>query len=78
MRDKDLYAQILGITYPWLVGEVGLRLQEGEVVVHLELAPGHALSCAAKRLPGTTPGSAGGGIWTPVSIARCWLPMYLG
>ncbi len=54
MRDRDLYAQILGITYPWLVREVGLRLQEGEVIIHLELAPGHALSCplCGKAAPG--------------------------
>jgi len=45
MRDKELYAQILGITYPWLVREVGLRLQEGEVLIHLELAREYALAC---------------------------------
>ena len=54
MRDKELYAQILGITYPWLVREVGLRLQDGEVLIHLELAPGHALTCplCGKAAPG--------------------------
>jgi len=43
MRDKDLYAQILGITYPWFVREVELHLQEGEVIVHLELDPNYRL-----------------------------------
>ena len=43
MRDKDFYAQILGITYPWFVGEVKLQLQEGEVTVYLELHPDYAL-----------------------------------
>ena len=54
MRDKELYAQILGITHPWLVGEVELRLQEGEVMIHLELAPDYALTCplCGKAAPG--------------------------
>jgi transposase len=54
MRDKDLYAQILGITYPWVVREVELRLAEGEVVVHLDLAPDYALTCplCGKAAPG--------------------------
>ncbi len=54
MKDKDLYAQILGITYPWTVREVGLRLQGGEVIIHLELAPGYALTCplCGKAAPG--------------------------
>lgn len=45
MRDKELYAKILGITYPWTVRDVELRLQEGEVIVHLELAPDYVLIC---------------------------------
>lgn len=54
MRDKDLYAQILGITYPWFVGEVELQLQEGEVIVHLELDPDYTLTCplCGKATPG--------------------------
>ena len=31
MRDKDLYAQILGIKSPWQVSGVELALSEGEV-----------------------------------------------
>jgi len=54
MRDKELYAQILGIRYPWIVGEVELHLQEGEVIVHLELAPDYTLTCplCGKASPG--------------------------
>ena len=54
MRDKDLYAQILGIRYPWIVGEVELQLQEGAVIVHLELAPDYTPSCpvCGKASPG--------------------------
>ena len=54
MKDKDLYAQILGITYPWLVHDVELRLQENEVIIHLELASGYALACplCGKAAPG--------------------------
>lgn len=33
MRDRDLYARILGIESPWQVTNVDLRLNEGEVVV---------------------------------------------
>lgn len=35
MRDKDLYAKILGIESPWRVTDVDLDLEKGEVVVHL-------------------------------------------
>ena len=45
MRDKDLYAQILGIQAPWLVREVALNLDEGEVVVHVHHDPQVPLSC---------------------------------
>ena len=54
MRDKDLYAPILGIAYPWFVGEVELQLQEGEVIVHLELDSDYTLTCplCGKASPG--------------------------
>jgi len=45
MRDRDLYAQILGIESPWQVRDVELHLKEGEVVVHVELEPGAHLVC---------------------------------
>jgi transposase len=45
MRDKDLYAQILGITPPWRVRAVDLRLKEGEVEVFLDHDPSVALVC---------------------------------
>lgn len=35
MRDKDLYAKILGIETPWKVTDVDLALEKGEVLVHL-------------------------------------------
>ncbi len=44
MRDKDLYARILGIETPWRVAEVELNLQQGEVVVHVE-HDGESLGC---------------------------------
>ena len=40
MRDKDLYAQILGIESPWKVSGVELTLAGGEVVVHVEQEEG--------------------------------------
>ncbi len=54
MKDKDLYAQILGITYPWTVRDVDLRLQVGEVIIQLDLVSGYALTCplCGKPAPG--------------------------
>jgi len=36
MQDRELYRQILGITAPWFVDRVELRLGEGEVHVYLD------------------------------------------
>ena len=36
MRYVDLYAQILGVDEPWKVVDVELRLEQGEVEVHVE------------------------------------------
>ena len=40
MRDRELYARILGIEAPWRVEGVELNLEEGEVVVQVEHAGG--------------------------------------
>lgn len=45
MRDKDLYAQILGIKSPWQVSSVELELSAGEVTVHVEQEKGAKQSC---------------------------------
>lgn len=45
MRDKDLYAQILGIESPWQVTGVELALSEGEVTVHVEQDKGSPQYC---------------------------------
>jgi transposase len=45
MRDKDLYAQILGIKSPWQVSGVELALSEGEVTVHVEQEEGTTQCC---------------------------------
>ena len=45
MRDKDLYAQILGIKSPWRVSSVELALSEGEVTVYIEQEGGIAQCC---------------------------------
>jgi len=45
MRDKDLYAQILGIKSPWRVSSVELALSEGEVTVHVEQEAGTTQCC---------------------------------
>lgn len=48
MRDKDLYAQILGIKSPWQVSNVELAQSAGEVTVYVEQekgAPQHCPTC---------------------------------
>lgn len=54
MRDKDLYAQILGITSPWQVASVELNASEGEVTVEVEQEPGVRACCptCGKESPG--------------------------
>lgn len=45
MRDKELYAQILGIKRPWQVASVELSVSEGEVRVEVEQASGWRSCC---------------------------------
>ena len=45
MRDRDLFARILGIESPWQVEDVELHLADGEVVVHVAIEPGAQLVC---------------------------------
>jgi transposase len=54
MRDKDLYAQILGIKSPWQVTDVDLKVPEGEVTVHVEQEEGVRSCCPScgKESPG--------------------------
>ena len=54
MKDRDLYAQILGISSPWRVADVELTLNAGRVKVHVEIEPGTKLVCphCGKPVPG--------------------------
>ena len=54
MRDKELYAQILGLQNPWSVREVALNLEKGEVVIHVHHNPLTPLLCPAcgSEVPG--------------------------
>jgi transposase len=54
MRDKDLYAQILGIKSPWQVADVELDVSKGEVTVHVEQEQGVKSCCPScgKASPG--------------------------
>ncbi len=54
MRDKDLYAQILGIKSPWQVSEVDLNVAKGEVMVRVEREEGMKSCCplCKKESPG--------------------------
>src|SRR5210317_139459 len=54
MRDKDLYAQILGIKSPWQVSGVDLNVPEGEVTVQVEQEEGVRSCCptCGKESPG--------------------------
>lgn len=45
MRDKDLYATILGIQDPWIVTEVKLDPESEEVTVQIEFRAGRDLQC---------------------------------
>jgi transposase len=51
MRDKDLYAQILGIKAPWQVADVKLALAEDTVHVCVEQAPGAPQVCPQCGVP---------------------------
>lgn len=46
MRDKDLYAKILGISPPWQVQDVNLQLDDGEVHVFITTADKTVLRCS--------------------------------
>jgi len=35
MKDTELYSQILGINSPWFVAEIEMKMEEGEIFVHL-------------------------------------------
>ncbi len=54
MRDKNLYAQILGIQSPWVVREVDLNLQGGEIHIHVNYDPQGSLTCpeCGSEVPG--------------------------
>jgi len=54
MRDKELYARILGLEKPWQVSDVNLDMKAGEVTIHLERIPGAELLCpeCGKPAPG--------------------------
>ena len=54
MRDKDLYAQILGIESPWQVSEVDLDVRKREVTVRVEREEGVRSCCpnCGKESPG--------------------------
>jgi transposase len=45
LRDRDLYAKILGLTDPWIVSDVDLDAKAKTVVVHLARAAGAILAC---------------------------------
>ena len=45
MRDRDLYAKLLGIEAPWSVRDVDARLEAGEAEVRIGLAPKCRLAC---------------------------------
>jgi transposase len=45
MQDRQLYEQILGITTPWFVERVELKVNDGEVHVHLGHKPSATWSC---------------------------------
>ncbi len=50
MRDRTLYARLLGIEDPWRVTDVTLRLEEEQAVfVSVEMGSGIALHCVSRQ-----------------------------
>ena len=45
MRDKELYAEILGIGKPWYVEDVELRLESVEVIIKVAMSGKEELKC---------------------------------
>jgi transposase len=45
VRDRDLYAKILGLSEPWRVADVELDVAAKSVVVRLAHSPDDALVC---------------------------------
>ncbi|MCD6163239.1 MAG: ISL3 family transposase [candidate division Zixibacteria bacterium] len=54
MKDKDLYGQILGLSSPWYVADVSLRLGKGMVKIYVAVEEGAQLCCpvCGKASPG--------------------------
>src|SRR5579884_1273465 len=46
VQDRELYSQILGVKEPWRVESVELKLEQGEVHVHLAHDPERQWPCA--------------------------------
>ena len=65
MRDRELYARILGTEAPWRVEGVELKLEEGEVVVQVEHVGGgcdvRSVSVVGAGRTRSSDGGAGGG-----------------
>lgn len=45
MRDIKLYEKLLGLEPPWKISEVELRLEQGEVVLHVDVQGGTIWGC---------------------------------
>ena len=45
MRDIKLYERLLGLEPPWRIDSVDLRLEQGEVVLHVEVQEGTLWGC---------------------------------
>lgn len=78
MRDKDLYAQILGIQNPWQVTHVDLVPSEGEVTVHVEVKAGAPHNCprCGNVSPGYDTRPVAGAIWIPASTKPLFRLMF--
>ena len=67
MQDRELYRRILGIETPWYVKSVDLKLEVGEVHVHLghePVADWQCPECGSRcKLYETTSRRGTGGTW---------------
>ena len=71
MRDRDLYAKILGLTDPWIVSDVDLDAKAKTVVVHLARAAGaqHVVNYRAPAAADEILGLAPDGVDVVVEVA---------
>jgi len=75
MKDKDLYAQILGIESPWKASDIELDLSAGEwpSMLSRRKEPSIVVRPAERFHQAMIHDSVSGDTWTPVNTSASWL-----